>query len=282
VNGSAVGVLRTNCRNCTSDNYYALGFLAVADVIAVGAILFLSVKLRRAFPHSLKGLLFYIQTVYYATEYFPASFWNIRQYMLYLSSVLGLYFPWDFCLFPGMTALVSFAPRFIPSATATIVVTTTLLILFFCWPREMRTRKYIWHGMWSLVLLLYAPLMHMCISLLHCPYLPGAGGAEETYRWFLDGGVECFRDPGHIALGLVAIAVLIPLTLLVPAVAIFTLVGRSQKLQNYSVADKLYSALTEGYKEEVRWWGAWDLLRRVLLITLIVALPGRTVSLLTP
>ena len=23
--------------------------------------------------------------------------------------------------------------------------------------------------------------MHMCVSLLHCPYLPGAGGAEETY-----------------------------------------------------------------------------------------------------
>ena len=99
VNDSAVGVLRTNCRNCTSDNYYALGFLgesnshhthllityliplppslfplsytsplphptAVADVIAVGAILFLSVKLHRAFPHSLKGLLFYIQVRY--------------------------------------------------------------------------------------------------------------------------------------------------------------------------------------------------------------------------
>jgi len=27
VNGSAVGVLRTNCRNCISDNYYAVGFL---------------------------------------------------------------------------------------------------------------------------------------------------------------------------------------------------------------------------------------------------------------
>ena len=49
-------------------------------------------------------------------------------------------------------------------------------------------------------------------------------------------------------------------------------------LQNNSVAEKLYSALTEGYKEEVRWWGAWDLLRRVLLIILIVTLPGRTVS----
>ena len=49
-------------------------------------------------------------------------------------------------------------------------------------------------------------------------------------------------------------------------------------LQNNSLAEKLYSALTDGYKEEVRWWGAWDLLRRLLLITIIVALPGRTVS----
>ena len=117
----------------------------IADVVAVGAVLLLSVKLQRAFPHSLKGLLFYIQarymymlvclfvfvclcmcpfvclcvcvvcvcvcmfvcvvcvclgvcmyykvirvyfyclghpqTVYYATEYFPASFWDIRQYV---------------------------------------------------------------------------------------------------------------------------------------------------------------------------------------------------------
>lgn len=50
-------------------------------------------------------------------------------------------------------------------------------------PLFSRTRKYIWHGMWSLVLLLYAPLMHTCATLLHCPYLPIGRGemANETY-----------------------------------------------------------------------------------------------------
>ena len=43
--------------------------------------------------------------------------------------------------------------------------------------------------------------------------------------------MECFRDPGHIALGLIAVVVLILLALIIPAVAIFTLVGRTQKVQ---------------------------------------------------
>lgn len=53
----------------------------VGDVILVSIILLLAVKLHMTFPHSLKGFLFYIQTAYYATEYFPASFWDIRQYV---------------------------------------------------------------------------------------------------------------------------------------------------------------------------------------------------------
>ena len=43
--------------------------------------------------------------------------------------------------------------------------------------------------------------------------------------------MECFRDPGHIALGLVAVVVLVLLALIIPAMAIFTLVGRTQKVQ---------------------------------------------------
>ena len=40
--------------------------------------------------------------------------------MLYLTSALELYFPYDFCLYPGMTALESFALKFIPPITAII------------------------------------------------------------------------------------------------------------------------------------------------------------------
>ena len=43
--------------------------------------------------------------------------------------------------------------------------------------------------------------------------------------------MQCFRDAGHIALGLIAVVVLILLALVIPAMAIFTLVGRTQKVQ---------------------------------------------------
>ena len=110
--------------------------------------MFAVIKLDMYFPHSLKGLLFYIQTVYYTTEHFPSAFWDVRKYvrakielqlknalflnhplaqMLYVSSALGLYFPYDFCLYPGMPALATFGLKFIPSAVAlTVGVTVTI------------------------------------------------------------------------------------------------------------------------------------------------------------
>ena len=157
-------------------------------------------------------------------------------------------------------------------------------------------------------------------------------------RWFLEGGVVCFGDAGHIVLGLIAILVLSLLILLIPVTFVFTIIGTSYKLRVYSTSillslfqhsflplllslahlksiiisllhrhfhitnqsvyvqwmlyllmfqkktrtiGWLYEALTAGYRDsyETRWWVSWELLRRLLLITLSVALPGRTVSL---
>ena len=50
-------------------------------------------------------------------------------------------------------------------------------------------------------------------------------------HWFLDGEVICFRDPGHIVLGLIAIFILLLLVLLIPVVFVFTIVGKSPKLR---------------------------------------------------
>lgn len=120
----------------------------VGDIILVALILVLAIKLHVSFPESMKGLLFYIQTAYYTTEYFPISFWNIRKYvsntascntlyletvcfqMLFLSSAIGLYFPWDFCLFPSMSPLVSFAPKFTPAAIATLGSTIAIITIY--------------------------------------------------------------------------------------------------------------------------------------------------------
>ena len=50
---------------------------------------------------------------------------------------------------------------------------------FISIPIPYRARKRIWHGIWALVLLMYAPLVHTCISLLHCPAVPGASDEDE-------------------------------------------------------------------------------------------------------
>ena len=55
--------------------------LVVWDIFIVSLLMVLVIKLDFSFPSSLKGLLFYIQTVYYVTEYFPSSFWDARKYV---------------------------------------------------------------------------------------------------------------------------------------------------------------------------------------------------------
>lgn len=47
--------------------------------------------------------------------------------MLYASSALGLYFPYDFCLFPGMSAIAAFGFKFIPATLATVVGTIAIV-----------------------------------------------------------------------------------------------------------------------------------------------------------
>eukprot|EP00731_Ephydatia_muelleri_P010290 Em0005g876a len=153
INGTAVGILRRNCR------------MFLWDVAITLLIILASSKLKVTFPPALKGLFFYIQTVYYATEFFPASFWDARQYMLYISSGLSLYFPWDFCLYPGATPLQMSAVQFITPATVLVVAITLLAI-------KRSNIRSMWHGILTLIILLYPSLVHNCMSLLHCPTLP--------------------------------------------------------------------------------------------------------------
>ena len=46
-------------------------------------------------------------------------------------------------------------------------------------------------------------------------------------------------------------------------------------------AHKLTPSLTHGYKDELRWFGAVELSRRVIAVLLVVALPGKEVPLYT-
>ncbi len=41
-------------------------------------------------------------------------------------------------------------------------------------------RHYVWHVVWFLLLLFYAPLLHTCAAILKCRSTPSATGREEA------------------------------------------------------------------------------------------------------
>ena len=54
-----------------------------------------------------------------------------------------------------------------------------------------RVQRHIWHGVWTLVLLIYAPLAYTCIILLVCPSLPSAqGGAAKPVSQSICGALS--------------------------------------------------------------------------------------------
>ena len=65
--------------------------------------------------------------------------------MLYISSALSLYYPWDFCMYEGMTALASHFFSYIPFIVAVIIVSIVL--------------KYGYH-----IDRLFASKLHACVS----------------------------------------------------------------------------------------------------------------------
>ena len=51
--------------------------------------------------------------------------------MLYISNALSLYFPWDFCLYEGMTAMASHFFAYLPLIVAIIIIIPVLK--YRCW-----------------------------------------------------------------------------------------------------------------------------------------------------
>ena len=49
---------------------------------------------------------------------------------MYVSSALSLYFPYDFCLYKGISTLDSYALRYIPAITALFVVPIAVVVRY--------------------------------------------------------------------------------------------------------------------------------------------------------
>ncbi|XP_065905479.1 uncharacterized protein [Dysidea avara] len=116
-----VSVLLDKCVDCGYDHAMLIVGLGTANVIVIIVILLSHATLLAW----LYPFLYYIQVTPYIAKYFPLTFGAIQPYLHYISSTISLYFPYDFCLYPGMTALVSYTIRYIP-----FVLTTVIAVIF--------------------------------------------------------------------------------------------------------------------------------------------------------
>ena len=117
-----------SCSGCCSDhniptlicNHFQLA--VSSTVLLTGNILVL---------YLCYSYMYLMQITPYIAQYFPVTFSAVQPYVSdqlvstvivllyflqlhYISSATSLYFPYDFCLYPGMTALVSYSLRYIP------------------------------------------------------------------------------------------------------------------------------------------------------------------------
>ncbi|XP_065897582.1 uncharacterized protein [Dysidea avara] len=259
-NGTGMTVLLDRCDQCSSTNSILIGAVVIFGVMIGAVILLLSISL----PAWMYPFLFYIQITGYVTDSYQTSFSYIQQTNLYLSSVLSLYFPYDFCLSSGMTAVMTYALRYIP-----LLVVIFLLLLMATLKRVKMYRKWrtSWDGVWTLVMLIFSHLVYTSVSILHCPSLEDDNGNKKLI-WFVDGTVECFTG-SHAGLAAVAIIVLVFAVLLVILIAAVSL-----RLIKRRWAFKLSNVLTMPFKQEYRWWSAVELARRYFIILFIIAVPG--------
>jgi hypothetical protein len=261
--GWGVGVLTTHCYDPVPYGYLLFLPLIVYQVVVIVLMVVLGVKI----PAILKSLLFYIQVTPYLANFFPSKFWSGKVFLYCFTSLVALYFPWDFSMWPDMPALASYALVYQIWIPMAIVVTVVMAI-------RTRYRRKFWSGVWSLVLMTSGITLYTSFGLLFCVNLPLDSDAGSTpWKWYYDGNVSCFNG-WHIPLGLIAIAVILAYAAFTIALFVFTF--RPQLKHTEKFGDFL-RAIHRGYREGLEWYGPFELLRRFVLILFIVYLPGVSV-----
>ncbi|XP_065906418.1 uncharacterized protein [Dysidea avara] len=262
-----LSVLLNNCVSCGSVNVLLLLALIIVDILVITGVLLSSLTL----PQWLYPFLFYLQVAPYVAQYFPATFSAVQPYLYYISSAISLYFPYDFCLYSGMSAVVSYTIRYIP-LLLTVVISAIVYIAATKYKISSKFR-ITWNGLWLLIMLLYTDAVNTSVSVLHCPVLEDSDGTKKL-RWYADGRVECFTG-GHIPLAIVAILVVVFCILL----ALFVIAVALKKIQRHWV-HSMARTLKEPFKDSKYWWASVELLRRYVIIILIVTVPRNLIPVL--
>ncbi|XP_065907348.1 uncharacterized protein, partial [Dysidea avara] len=276
----AVSALLKRCVSCGKANIALIICLVIVDIIVITSILIFSVPLKSW----LYPFLYYLQVTPHLAKYFPPTFHSAQPYLLYISSAASLYFPYDFCLYPGMSALVSYSLKYIP-----LLLTVIISVTLYTAHRQFKLGKahhLSWNGLWVLIMLLSTDVLNTSISILNCPRLNDNSG-NKSPRWFEDGTVECFVG-GHLPLALLAITVLIfyvALIIFVVAV-VMRKIKRGWAISMAGILHKPYKEMTlrvahpSSIKSYYKCWAAVELIRRVVIIVFIAVAPGNLVPLL--
>ena len=254
--GFGYSTLRNRCVTCSSVYALFLVLLVFADIVICTGI----VAIAKPLPGWVYPCLFYIQTLPYITENFPVTFNAVQRYLYYISSLLALYFPYDFCLHGTMSALLIYLLRYVP-----LFVTTPTVLAIICIVYRKKIRFTEWYGVWLLIILTYTQVVHTSMSILNCSTVSGHG-----LRWYINGDIECFKG-GHLPLALLAIAVLLLALLLIPLCALIAFQKLPERVRCFH---HLRSPLTKAFKSKVHWWAAIELSRRFLLLLFTIPFPG--------
>lgn len=264
VGGSGFSALLDRCVSC-SDAY---SVLLVGLVLVDAAIILILIAVSKPIPLWFYPVLYYLQLLPYFTTHFPVTFDQVRPYLVYISSALGLYFPYDFCLYDEASALASYAFRYLP-----LLVAAVLSPIAVCF-RKRRSPRDSWHGVWWMMVLFYTPAVHTSVSILHCPSFSvmdlNSTSLSTDARWFVNGNIRCFSG-AHIALSLVAIAILIFASLLVPLLLLVIFAEEKQLSRRPRWFELAVVAFEESFK--FWWWAPLELFRRLVLVILSVAFP---------
>ena len=257
--GHGVSALLERCVTCSDANAILIPLLILLDI----GVCFTTLLVSKPLPDWVYPCLFYVQIAFHITDSFPITFDAVERLQHYVSSALALYFPYDFCLYKGMPALVSYLLRYIPLFT---VIPTTITIVVI---RHKVFRPVAWYGVWNLVLLMYAQIVHTSSSILFCASI--SIGNTSSIQWYIDGSVGCFTG-GHIPLSILAMVVLLLAAVLVPLTALFS----ANLLRKPRFLECTVQPLTAIYKPRFCWWSSVELFRRFVAILITVYLPKNT------
>ncbi|XP_065907815.1 uncharacterized protein [Dysidea avara] len=262
-----LSVLLNNCVSCGSVNVLLLVALIIVDILVITGVLLSSLTL----PQWLYPFLFYLQVTPYVAQYFPATFSAVQPYLYYISSAISLYFPYDFCLYSEMSAVVSYTIRYIP-----LLLTVVISVILYTAAKKFKVLTKLrikWNGLWLLIMLLYTDAVNTSVSVLNCPLLEDSDGTKKL-RWYIDGRVECFTG-SHIPLAIVAILVSALCMLLV----IFVMAVTSKKIKQHWVKS-MSKTLKQPFKDKYCSWASVELLRRYIFLAIIVAVPRNLIPVL--